>query len=501
MGLESFEVRGCKVVGDLLSQDRVQSRRPLKIGLMATGFFEYWRMYPETLRASVAADVQVVADRLGQQCDLVCSDLVDTVNSADAAGRFFKDEQIDLMILTECTYTPDYIVNQTLGHIPEVPLLIYVSQPHDRVDLGSDYEETLRNSGMMSLVQLVAGFRKMGIYPHLEVVVGSIHDEEVYRQIDRYLQVVTIYNQLKAMTVGVVGHVFRGMFDFEYDKTMIKGRLGPHVMNIQISHLLDLWEQTNPEERSVCALVEKVNRDYEVHPVRCSLSNGVKGLDQDDITKAARFAVTLRKLVEKFRLDAIALLGQHYVEAKTTSYLGVAELLNQGRVMAVTEGDVPGLIMMKIMRHLTGRTPFFGEWGEFDVPRNAMLIMGHGYLAPDEAKKGTPIRVRPTPEQWGYEGRGFSFELTMNPGPATMGHIINDIHGWRMLISGGEILDIAPLPSGECTVLVRVERPVKEYVEQLVKSGFPHHCILVSGNIRRQLAQLANLMGVEKVFL
>ena len=130
-----------------------------------------------------------------------------------------------------------------------------------------------------------------------------------------------------------------------------------------------------------------------------------------------------------------------------------------------------------------------------------MLLMGHGYMAPDEAKKGLPIRVRPTPEQWGYEGHGFSFELTMDPGPATMGHIVNDVHGWRMLISGGEIMDIDPLPCGECTVLVEVEKPIKEYVEQLVKSGFPHHCILVSGDIRRQLAQLADLMGVEKVFL
>jgi len=492
MEVESFEVSGAEVVGDLLSPNRIQSCRPLKIGFMATGFFEYWRMYPETLKASVEADMQVVADRLSRRYDLVCSGLVDTMDSADAAGRRFKDEQIDLLILTECTYTPDYIVNQALGHIPEVPLLIYVSQAHDRVDLDSDYEETLRNSGMMALVQLVAGFRKMGTYPHLEVVAGSIHEDEVYRRIDEYIQVVTIYKQLKSMTIGVVGHVFRGMFDFEYDKTMIKGKLGPHVMNIQIGHLLDLWEQTSPEDRSVRTLVERVNGDYEV-----------KGLDQGDIAKAARFAVALRKLVERFRLDAIALLGQHYVEAKTktTSYLGVAELLNEGRVMAVTEGDVPGLIMMKIMRHLAGRTPFFGEWGEFDVPRNAMLIMGHGYMAPDEAKKGLPIRVRPTPEQWGYEGHGFSFELTMDPGPATMGHIVNDVHGWRMLISGGEIMDIDPLPCGECTVLVEVEKPIKEYVEQLVKSGFPHHCILVSGDIRRQLAQLADLMGVEKVFL
>ena len=41
MEVESFEVSGAEVVGDLLSPDRIQNRRPLKIGFMATGFFEY----------------------------------------------------------------------------------------------------------------------------------------------------------------------------------------------------------------------------------------------------------------------------------------------------------------------------------------------------------------------------------------------------------------------------------------------------------------------------
>jgi len=35
MEVESFEVSGAEVVGDLLSPDRIQSRRPLKIGFMA----------------------------------------------------------------------------------------------------------------------------------------------------------------------------------------------------------------------------------------------------------------------------------------------------------------------------------------------------------------------------------------------------------------------------------------------------------------------------------
>ena len=490
--LQSFEVAEGDTFGDLLSADRIRSHQPVKVGLLSGGFFEYWRMYPQTLKKAVLKDNQVVLDRLSASHQVVFPGLVDSMDSADHAGRCFRDEQIDLLIVTERTYVPDTYIHQTLSHLPDVPLLLYVSQSSDTLDLENDYEATLRDSGMMSLVQLVAGFRKMDRYPNLEVVVGSIHDDEAYAEIDRYIDVVTIHKQLKAMTIGVVGHVFRGMFDFEFDKTMVKGVLGPEVVNVQISHLLDLWEKILPEDSEVTSLVKKVDSSYEV-----------KGVGQSDILGAARVAVAMKRLVARFRLDGLVLLGQHYVEThtKATSYLGMAELHAEGKTLGVTEGDVLGLVMMKILRHFTGQTPFFGEWAEFDVPRNAMMLLAHGYADPTQAKSGSKPRITPTPEQWGFDGSGFSYEFTFDPGEATFGHFIRDAEGWRMLISGGEILDVPAMPICDCSLVVKLERPIKEYVEILTKRGFPHHCIAVRGDVRKQLGQLADLMGMKQVLI
>lgn len=490
--LQSFEVAEGDTFGDLLSADRIRSHQPVKVGLLSGGFFEYWRMYPQTLKKVVLKDNQVVLDRLSASHQVVFPGLVDSMDSADHAGRCFRDEQIDLLIVTERTYVPDTYIHQTLSHLPDVPLLLYVSQSSDTLDLDNNYEATLRDSGMMSLVQLVAGFRKMDRYPNLEVVVGSIHDDEAYAELDRYIDVVTIHKQLKAMTIGVVGHVFRGMFDFEFDKTMVKGVLGPEVVNVQISHLLDLWEKILPEDSEVTSLVNKVDSSYEV-----------KGVGQSDILGAARVAVAMKRLVARFRLDGLVLLGQHYVEThtKATSYLGMAELHAEGKTLGVTEGDVLGLVMMKILRHFTGQTPFFGEWAEFDVPRNAMMLLAHGYADPTQAKSGSKPRITPTPEQWGFDGSGFSYEFTFDPGEATFGHFIRDAEGWRMLISGGEILDVPAMPICDCSLVVKLDRPIKEYVEILTKRGFPHHCIAVRGDVRKQLGQLADLMGMKQVLI
>lgn len=490
--IESFETAKTDTFGDLLSADRRRGAQSVKVGLLAGGFFEYWRMYPDRLKATVEQDNQVVFNRLSRDHHVVYPGMVDTMDSADAAGRFFRDEQIDLLIVTERTYIPDTYIHQALSHVPNVPLLLFVSQSHDKLDLRANYEASLRDSGMMSLVQLVAGFRKMGIYENFGVVVGSILDEAAYRQIEGYIKVVAVRKQLKSMTFGAIGHVFRGMFDFEYDKTMVKGTLGPEVLNVQISHLLEIWETISPDDARVRSLVQKVNSNYQV-----------VGVEESDITAAARVSAAMQELVERFRLDGLVLLGQHYVEAKTraTSYLGMSELHARGEVLGVTEGDVLGLVMMNVLKAFTGLTPFFGEWCEFDVDRNIMMLLGHGYADPTQAKAGTIPKITPSPEQWGLEGNGFNFEMTFDPGPCTMTHCIRDHKGWRMLISGGRIADLPAMPIQEVSLLVETERPIKEFVEKLTLSGFAHHCIAVKGDVRRELGQLADMMGMEKVLL
>ena len=374
--VQSFETARGNRFGDLLSPERIRSKRKIKIGLLSGAFFEYWRMYPN-LKGKIEQDTKVVLNRLSKKHDVVYPGLVDTVDAADHAGRTFRNEQIDLLIISERSYVPDVYIHQMLQHLGEIPMLLFVSQSHDTLDLKGDYEATLRESGMMSTIQLVAGFKKMGKYKTFDVVVGSIHDDEAYRKIDEYVDVVTIYHRLKSMTVGSVGHVFRGMFDFEFDKTMIQGTLGPEVVNVQISHLLDIWESLSERDPEVQKLIAKVHKEYEIA--------GVKDVD---IAGAARVGVAVLKLVERFRLDALVLLGQHFVEAKTkaTCYLGLAELHARGDVMCLTEGDVPGLIIMKILHALAGKTPFFGEYAEFDVKRNVMMLLGHGFADPTQAR-------------------------------------------------------------------------------------------------------------------
>ncbi|OHD20291.1 MAG: hypothetical protein A2064_02930 [Spirochaetes bacterium GWB1_66_5] len=493
MALESFEVSKDDTFGDLLND--YEKKQKVKVGVYTCGYFEYWRMYPKTLEAFVRGDLEKVLGQLrkhlGPQVEIVWPGLVSTLDEADRAGRLFKKENIDLVLFVAFTYTVDVISLQCLRYVEKVPLILFLRQSHRDIDFQGNYEQTLRNSAMIAASQLTGTFRKMGIFENFEVVVGADFEEEPYRLIRKYADAVGTYHYLRELNIGIIGHVFRGMFDHEFDRTSITGTLGPQVIDIQISHLLDLWEKVTEEEVEEYAGQLEWVRRYRFQDVK-----------EEEFLRECRFTIAYKRLIRRFRLDAVCFLGQHYVEVKTgcTGYLASVVLAKEKQYMANTEGDVNGLVMMCIMNRLTGQAPLFGEWGEYGEKENAMQMMMHGYGDPDLAKGPEHVRITATPENWGHQGSGLSVEFTARPGPVTIGHLIDDKRdGWRMLIGKGEAIAAAQsIPCEDVTLLYKPEIPIKDFVRKILKTGFDHHAIICYGDVTQELGYLADLMGVKK---
>ena len=58
--VKSFEEANGNSFGDILSEKRVSKKA--KIGLFTGGYFEYWRMFPETLEKNVTSDMERVKE-------------------------------------------------------------------------------------------------------------------------------------------------------------------------------------------------------------------------------------------------------------------------------------------------------------------------------------------------------------------------------------------------------------------------------------------------------
>ena len=487
--ITSFDAEDAGVFGDVLTKPLIRSKA--KVGLLALGYFEYWRMYP-ALEDQVASDLNGAAERLKSvlsDCIVTYPGMVDTLDRAEEAGMAFRNAEIDILVVIAGTYLPDFITMHAINRCAARPkVILFNTQTGCDVNPKDNYIATMRNSALIAITQLSGSFHKMKL--DYKTVVGEISDMASYAKIAQEVKALHAAKRLALSTYGIVGHVFRGMYDLEFDRAKVKGFLGPEIMTIQAEHLIDLWKKVSESEAEEVseALLKRFKS---------------RNVDKDDVVKSVKLGLAMRSLYKKFNLDGLCFLGQHYIEKMTgaPARMGASLLMEHDKFPVACEGDVGGLVMMDLMKDFTGNTPFQAEWGQFDEKNNSLFLLGHGIGTPDLAASDDAITLTGSPEEWGFKGGGLNYELIMKPGTVTFGHVLNCGETYRMLISKGESFEFPTLPCNELHAMVRVEKPVKQYLEELISVGVAHHAIAVHGDCTAALERTAELMRIEVVKL
>lgn len=483
----SFDSDVAGVFGDVLTQRPARPRTV--VGLLGLGYFEYWRMYPE-LEGLVTADLQQVGERLARHlpdCEVVYPGVVDTLDRAAAAGAALRAAGAEVLVVVAGTYLPDFITMQAINSLgARPPVILFSSQTGVDVSPTDNYLATMRNSALIAMTQLSGSFRKMRL--DYDTVVGEIAEPAAYQAIAAKVAAVRAVRRLRASTYGLVGHVFRGMYDLEFDRARVKGFLGPEVMTIDAEHLVELWR--DQEGAEVAAAADALFRRF-----------AAKGIERGDVVRSVRLGLAMRRLTGKFNLDGLCFLGQHHLEKMTgaPARMGASMLMEEDGLMVACEGDVGGLVMMDLLHQFTGNVPFQAEWGQFDETRNAVFLLGHGIGVPQQAKSPADVRLTCSPEEWGFKGNGLNYEMIMKPGPVTLGHFLGAGDGYQMLLSRGECLDFPALPCDELHAMVRVQSPVRDYLRAVIDTGAAHHVILAHGDALAALRRTAELMRVKCV--
>jgi L-arabinose isomerase len=457
-----------------------------KIGLLTGGFFEFWRMYPG-LEKVVEKEMRELYENLrkDKSLDVVWSGLADTLDKCDQAGRTFKKEDIDLLVICEGSYFPDFMPIQTMEHLPRVPVLILLTQPQPFIPPDMSYVDAIHHSfGLVGVVQLTGAMKKMGT--SFEIIISSLDDESLCTEIARYAKVVKVYKELRFMNLGIVGHTFQGMYDLEIDKTLFKATIGPNVVYLELHELIETWKGVSESAGQVIArdLIGKYKRE---------------GPEEADITNACRLGIAMEKLAIEHRLDGLAHLCQHFlhVATGTTPCLPNAQLIDKG-IMVTCEGDIGNLAMMCILNRLTGTAVHHGEFGMYDLKEDALLFVHHGAGSPALARKAEEVTITPTGEKWGFQGNGASFRYTGKPGKVTLASFTYDPSGWKMMIAGGEAIEVPLRPYYGEQFTIRFEKPVKDWLYRLCREGVTHHAALVYGDVRKELRLLADLLHVRQ---
>ncbi len=485
--IKSFEEADNDVFGDILSEKRKKEK--VKIGLFTGGYFEYWRMYPETLQKNVESDLERVRQNFKNKFgNVIYPGTVDTLDAAEEAGKLFKAENIDVLVVAYGTYMPDFMTLHVINQVKDVPVIFFSVQNAEVIDRTSGYEHSLRNSSTIGIAQITGTMRKMG--RNYKIVVGSIDDARAYKKIGTYIKAAQAVKDIKEANIGVIGNVFRGMYDLELSKTFLKSTFDVNVIYIQSGHLLAEWEKITDDEVKVVAdkLLARFKR---------------RDVTDTDVNRAIKLALAMQKLAERFRLDAMCFLDQHFVQKQTltTARIGASLLMENTDLTVACEGDLGGLVTMMLMKSISGSHALMAEWGEYDTELNSCLVMGHGIGVPELAKNDDMITLTRTPEEWGFEGGGLNYELIVKPGAVTIGHVIETTKGYKMIVSPAESVDLDPLPYNELHAMVKFKTPIKEYLEKVLDSGVTHHCIVGLTHMEQELLAVAEMLGLETFYI
>ena len=493
--VKSFEIAGDEGFGDIVSKDRKNSRSKLKVGLLPLSWFEWWPMFPESgMKENILSDcdkfIEIMKEKFGDKYELIYPDYyIDTLDKAFDAGEFFKEKGVDMVIIDEATYVTDYFPIQVVDALPDVPIVLFVTQCTSNLWDTMVNTDVIRYEGLVSIIQLAGAFSKMG--RDYKAVVGSLEDEEAFAELGSHMKALALIRDLKYMDIGFVGHTFRGMYDIEVDKTKIKGVFGPNVLYIDVTHLIDIWN----------ALTEDEITDF-VKELKTQLPYNYDAVDEEDVRKSASVGLAVKKMIKRFGIDGLTLLGQHHVEVATRASADLSFFCAEDDgCMTSHEGDLANLVMKYILYKLTDKLPVFLEWSAYDIKSDTMLLTHHGVVDPKiHAADQEKCRVTPSPEKWDFTGKGCSVEYCSKPGKVTLACLIDAKDGWKLLLSGGECIEMPQCPSFAPQFHFKHESlTIKQYIKKIVEEGVAHHVCLVYGDCRDDLKMYAEYTGISVV--
>ena len=311
--------------------------------------------------------------------------------------------------------------------------------------------------------------------------------EHIGSAIQKHIAAARCIKTLRNCRVGLLGGRVPGFYTSNIDEMMLRRKFGSAVELCTLLEMSDLAEKLTPEQlRQGRNLVKKS-------------AARVNGVSERELELLAKMYAAILLMVEKYRLDALALRCW----PENPDIFGIAPcaaigLLNDLGLPVSCEGDVPGALSMKILQALAnGGIPLFVDLISYDEKENT-AVAWHCGAAPcslsrnfDETEYNLHFRVD------GGNKKGVCNEFSLKQGKVTIAKLDQDKDGhFRMLLASGTALDTEPFIRGN-PLNIRLHQPVNKLIDLIMKKGLEHHYTLIYGDVKEELLQFCEWMDIE----
>ncbi len=468
----------------------------LRIGFFGIGLAAYWPQFPG-LKERLDGYLAKVAAKLARPgVEIVNAGLVDGPDRAYAAGREFRQQDVDLIFLHVTTYAVSSTVLPVVLRA-KVPVIVLNLTPSPAIDytafnaLGDRTKMTgdwLAHCAACPVPEIANVFKRAGLRFHQ--ITGMLDDDPAcWREVDAWVEAGCVAAGMFGNRLGLMGHYYSGMLDIQSDVTLQCATFGTHIEHLEVDELSARRREVAPAD--IETRVGEFHAIFTVQP----------DCPAEDLTEAARTSVALDRLVADYRLGSLAYYykgtGVAENEATIASIVLGTSLLTARGVPVAGEYEVKNAQAMKIM-DLFGAGGSFTEYYAMDFKDNVVL-MGHdgpGHIAIAEGR----AKVRPLKVYHGKVGRGVSVEMAVKHGPVTLLSVIETPGGkLALLCAEAESVSGPILEIGNTNSRYRFACGAREFVNRWNSHGPAHHCAVGVGHIADRIEKLGILLGIETI--
>lgn len=440
----------------------------------------FWQLYPQLEKQTMEL-MDKVRKRLEEKFYIIDCDLVGNEDEAESTINRIKHEKFDLLVVWENGYVASAIPAIVIEQLKETPVALLVTQRDRTIPSDMDYARYMDSTATTSVMELGGVLARKNIL--YETFIGHIDDLDVFDRLEQYAKASLAFTGLKNLKIGKIGYAYPGMLDICVDDASVS-MLGPKVDCIT---LLEIEEQLlSITDDQVFSFMDEVKKE-------CDYSR----INEEDFIKTVRLYLALENIVTQKGLKALCVHDYEYLSviSKTVSEFALSYLENRHQIVSGVEGDMPNCISAYIARVLSGQSPMFVDWTMFDEEDNAIFFQHNGKA--DPAIVNVPV-LSPSAEPFGgVEGDGVVFEASGKPGDVTMLSMIYREDGWYLFAVEGVALknDVRPCRLNQITV--KVDRPVKTFLEEICNLGVGHHLNVAYSHLIPELKYLAKIAGIK----
>ncbi|MFH1007452.1 MAG: hypothetical protein V1800_08125 [Candidatus Latescibacterota bacterium] len=457
-----------------------------RIGVLPTGHFYYWDQFPALREMG-----QRMYDRLHEHLERigkVCApDLVDTMEKAQQAGEFFRQQDIDFLLIFPFGYTPGMCVLPAVERV-DVPIRILNAHEDSSYDYRmADTTTYLHHEGVCCVPEYSAGLVAMG--RKFMVRTGPFNSKRLWDEVGADCRGAAAARSFRSMNVGLIGETYTNMVDMSMDEHRLLRATGKLLIHPEVEEIEEACHRVTQEQLE--DMYRELRRMYDVDET----------VTNEDLKFSAQLAVAYEEVIRKHDIYAFGYywwgMKERITQLRAQSALAVSRLTALGRP-GVTEGDVKTAMAMKIL-DLLGAGGMFLEFFSMDFDEN-FILMGHDGPGNINVCEGKP-RLQHLDVHHGKSGHGVGIDFDVKQGPVTLLNLTQFDAGkpFKLVYTIAEVIPGETLNIGNPNCRVRVDRPIHEFMDRWCQQGPSHHVALGIGDRGEAIETFAEAMKFEIV--